>query len=163
MLKLKPVLKNKKKSRKKAEASPVKKSHSPLKNKAFGSPAKNMTISGGSPQKLIDDYLKQEGATTDNPQVTLSLLDLSWLFGFKFGYGRKPSNKQNVYASCFSEQVDLVQTVANTPSSSISQPQLSAPMRPQAPNLAGAIEFNDVKALLKEWITTISGKFIVLQ
>lgn len=120
VLKLKPVLKNKKKSRKKAEASPVKKSHSPLKNKAFGSPAKNMTISGGSPQKLIDDYLKQEGATTDNPQV------------------------------------DLVQTVANTPSLSISQPQLSAPMRPQAPNLAGAIEFNDVKALLKEWITTIS-------
>lgn len=30
--------------------------------------------------------------------------------------------------------------------------------RPQAPNLAGAVEFNDVKTLLKEWITTISGK-----
>lgn len=29
--------------------------------------------------------------------------------------------------------------------------------RPQAPNLAGAVEFNDVKTLLKEWITTISG------
>lgn len=29
--------------------------------------------------------------------------------------------------------------------------------RPQAPNLAGAVEFNDVKSLLKEWITTISG------
>lgn len=30
--------------------------------------------------------------------------------------------------------------------------------RPQAPNLAGAVEFNDVKTLLKEWITTISGE-----
>lgn len=29
--------------------------------------------------------------------------------------------------------------------------------RPQAPNLAGAVEFNDVKTLLREWITTISG------
>lgn len=58
--------------------------------------------------------------------------------------------------------MDLVQTIANTPSSSISQPQLSASTRPQAPNLAGAIEFNDVKALLKEWITTISGKFAFL-
>ncbi|NXQ96415.1 REV1 protein, partial [Sagittarius serpentarius] len=28
--------------------------------------------------------------------------------------------------------------------------------RPQAPNLAGAVEFSDVKTLLKEWITTIS-------
>ncbi|XP_077152658.1 DNA repair protein REV1 [Ranitomeya variabilis] len=28
--------------------------------------------------------------------------------------------------------------------------------RPKAPNLAGAIEFNDVKILLREWITTIS-------
>lgn len=120
LLNLKTVMKNKKKSRKKGEASPVKKSHSPLKNKLFGSPAKNMAISDGSPQKLIDDYLKQEGSTTDNSQV------------------------------------DLVQTTANTPSSSISQPQLSASTRPQAPNLAGAIEFNDVKALLKEWITTIS-------
>ncbi|MEE6470423.1 hypothetical protein FKM82_008964 [Ascaphus truei] len=28
--------------------------------------------------------------------------------------------------------------------------------KPKSPNLAGAIEFNDVKTLLKEWITTIS-------
>lgn len=34
--------------------------------------------------------------------------------------------------------------------------------RPQAPNLAGAVEFNDVKTLLKEWITTISGGAVTL-
>ncbi|XP_053162182.1 DNA repair protein REV1 isoform X3 [Hemicordylus capensis] len=118
-LNLKPVMK-KKKNREKTQGSPVKNSHSPLKSKLFGSPAKNMAISGGSPQKRIDDFLKQEGATTGNSQV------------------------------------DLVQTVANISNPSISQPQLSATTRPQAPNLAGAVEFNDVKALLKEWITTIS-------
>lgn len=34
--------------------------------------------------------------------------------------------------------------------------------RPQAPNLAGAVEFSDVKSLLKEWITTISGRDVTL-
>ncbi|XP_062982340.1 DNA repair protein REV1 isoform X2 [Elgaria multicarinata webbii] len=120
LLSLKPVSKNKKKNRKKNQVSPVKKNHSPLKSKLFGSPAKSMVISVGSPQKLMDDFLKQEGGTTD------------------------------------SAQVELVQTTANTSSPSISQPLLSATTRPRAPNLAGAVEFNDVKALLKEWITTIS-------
>lgn len=32
----------------------------------------------------------------------------------------------------------------------------SSCFRPAAPNLAGAVEFSDVKTLLKEWITTIS-------
>uniref|UniRef100_A0ABI7W3J4 DNA repair protein REV1 n=1 Tax=Felis catus TaxID=9685 RepID=A0ABI7W3J4_FELCA len=36
------------------------------------------------------------------------------------------------------------------------QPELSGHVRPPAPNLAGAVEFSDVKTLLKEWITTIS-------
>lgn len=83
LLNLKLVMKNKKKNRKKGETSPVKKSHSPLKNKLFGSPAKNMSISGGSPQKLIDDYLKQEESTTGNSQVTFSQM-IIWLLSFLF-------------------------------------------------------------------------------
>ncbi|XP_062065936.1 DNA repair protein REV1 isoform X4 [Lepus europaeus] len=35
-------------------------------------------------------------------------------------------------------------------------PSSLQPGRPPAPNLAGAVEFSDVKNLLKEWITTIS-------
>ncbi|XP_048349138.1 DNA repair protein REV1 isoform X2 [Sphaerodactylus townsendi] len=120
VLNLRPVTKNKKKSKKKLQTSPVKKSHSPLKNKLFGSPTKNVAFSVGSPQKLIDDFLKQEGATTDKSQV------------------------------------EFVQSTVNTSGPSVSQPQLPFGTKPQAPNLAGAVEFNDVKALLKEWITTIS-------
>lgn len=37
------------------------------------------------------------------------------------------------------------------------QPVPSGCTRPPAPNLAGAVEFSDVKTLLREWITTISG------
>lgn len=40
----------------------MKKIQSPLKNKLLGSPAKNMPAASGSPQKLIDGFLKQEGA-----------------------------------------------------------------------------------------------------
>ncbi|XP_057596515.1 DNA repair protein REV1 isoform X5 [Hippopotamus amphibius kiboko] len=36
------------------------------------------------------------------------------------------------------------------------QPDPSRCVRPPAPNLAGAVEFSDVKTLLREWITTIS-------
>ncbi|XP_047637400.1 DNA repair protein REV1 isoform X6 [Phacochoerus africanus] len=36
------------------------------------------------------------------------------------------------------------------------QPDPSGWVRPPAPNLAGAVEFSDVKTLLREWITTIS-------
>nr|XP_060625754.1 DNA repair protein REV1 [Anolis sagrei ordinatus]XP_060625755.1 DNA repair protein REV1 [Anolis sagrei ordinatus]XP_060625757.1 DNA repair protein REV1 [Anolis sagrei ordinatus]XP_060625758.1 DNA repair protein REV1 [Anolis sagrei ordinatus] len=114
---LKPVIKNKKKRRENNHVSPMKKHHSPLKNRFVGSPTKSST---GSPQKLMDDFLKQEGAATERSQI------------------------------------EPAQITANTASTSISQPLLSAATRPQAPNLAGAVEFNDVKALLKEWITTIS-------
>lgn len=55
------TVKNKKKIRKKNPVSPVKKIQSPLKNKLIGSPAKNMPATSGSPQKLIDGFLKQEG------------------------------------------------------------------------------------------------------
>lgn len=64
------TMKNKKKIRKKNPVSPVKKIQSPLKNKLLGSPAKNMTATSGSPQKLIDGFLKQEGTAS---QVLLTL------------------------------------------------------------------------------------------
>ncbi|XP_070607090.1 DNA repair protein REV1 isoform X2 [Erythrolamprus reginae] len=115
-----PVVKSKKRTRKKIQVSPVKTNLSPFKNKRLGNPAKNMVVSVGSPQKLIDNFLKQEKAGSDNPQM------------------------------------EEVQAVTNPSSLSISQPLSSTTIWPQAPNLAGAIEFNDVKALLKEWITTIS-------
>ncbi|XP_061233880.1 DNA repair protein REV1 isoform X2 [Neopsephotus bourkii] len=40
--------------------------------------------------------------------------------------------------------------------SAVQTEQQPGSFRPQAPNLAGAVEFNDVKTLLREWITTIS-------
>ncbi|KAM6341643.1 DNA repair protein REV1 isoform 4-T4 [Podargus strigoides] len=112
------TMKNKKKIRKKNQVSPVKKIQSPLKNKLVGSPAKNMPATSGSPQKLIDGFLKQEG-TAAQPEAVPSTSDSSG-----------PSALQNE--------------------------QQPGSFRPQAPNLAGAVEFNDVKTLLKEWITTIS-------
>ncbi|KAM9300014.1 DNA repair protein REV1 isoform 2-T2 [Morus bassanus] len=111
------TMKNKKKIRKKNPVSPVKKIQSPLKNKLVGSPAKNMLATSGSPQKLIDGFLKQEG-TAAQPEAVPSTSDSSG-----------PSALQTEQPGSF---------------------------RPQAPNLAGAVEFNDVKMLLKEWITTIS-------
>ncbi|KAM4796714.1 DNA repair protein REV1 isoform 2-T2 [Rhinophrynus dorsalis] len=50
-------------------------------------------------------------------------------------------------------QVELGPSTSNVPGS---LPQEYNSFKPKAPNLAGAIEFNDVKTLLKEWITTIS-------
>ncbi|XP_072705795.1 DNA repair protein REV1 isoform X3 [Ciconia boyciana] len=111
------TMKNKKKIRKKNPVSPVKKIQSPLKNKLVGSPAKNVLATSGSPQKLIDGFLKQEG-TAAQPEAVPSTSDSSG-----------PSALQTEQPGSF---------------------------RPQAPNLAGAVEFNDVKTLLKEWITTIS-------
>ncbi|XP_052629539.1 DNA repair protein REV1 isoform X3 [Harpia harpyja] len=111
------TMKNKKKIGKKNAVSPVKKIQSPLKNKFVGSPAKNMLAASGSPQKLIDGFLKQE-ETAAQPEAVPSTSDSSG-----------PSALQTEEPGSF---------------------------RPQAPNLAGAVEFNDVKTLLKEWITTIS-------
>uniref|UniRef100_A0A8C3H972 DNA repair protein REV1 n=1 Tax=Chrysemys picta bellii TaxID=8478 RepID=A0A8C3H972_CHRPI len=99
---------------KKNQVSPVKKIQSPLKNKLFGSPAKNMVAASGSPQKLIDGFLNQEGT------------------------------------------VEPVPSTSNTSGPSALQTAQSGSIRSQVPNLAGAVEFSDVKTLLKEWITTIS-------
>lgn len=54
-----------------------------------------------------------------------------------------------------------MQSTVNTAGPSVSQPHLPSVTRPPVPNLAGAVEFNDVKALLKEWITTISGNLVI--
>ncbi|NXF92184.1 REV1 protein, partial [Eubucco bourcierii] len=109
------TVKNKKKIRKKNATSPVKKNQSPLKSKLIGSPAKNLPATSGSPQKLIDGFLKQEGAAAQSEPV--------------------PSTSGP---------------------SALQTDQQPGSYRPQAPNLAGAVEFSDVKSLLKEWITTIS-------
>ncbi|KAF4799971.1 hypothetical protein TURU_049524 [Turdus rufiventris] len=112
------TIKNKKKIRKKNPVSPVKKIQSPLKNKLIGSPAKNMPATSGSPQKLIDGFLKQEGRAA---------------------------------------QAEAAPSTSDSSGPSALQPEQQLGLfRPQAPNLAGAVEFNDVKTLLKEWITTIS-------
>ncbi|NWX71669.1 REV1 protein, partial [Alca torda] len=111
------TMKNKKKIRKKNPVSPVKKNQSPLKNKLVGSPAKNMPATSGSPQKLIDGFLKQEGTAA---------------------------------------QSEAVPSTSDSSGPSALQAEQPGSFRPQAPNLAGAVEFNDVKTLLKEWITTIS-------
>ncbi|XP_074156492.1 DNA repair protein REV1 isoform X1 [Sminthopsis crassicaudata] len=113
------VVKDKKKSRKKT-VSPTKKIQNTLNNKLLGSPAKTLATSTGSPQKLIDGFLKQEGPAFANLQV-----------------------EPNSSTSVMSEPSSL-------PS------ELASSFRQPAPNLAGAVEFNDVKTLLKEWITTIS-------
>ncbi|XP_071437941.1 DNA repair protein REV1 isoform X3 [Pithys albifrons albifrons] len=47
-------------------------------------------------------------------------------------------------------------TSASPGAPALQTPKQQGVFRPQAPNLAGAVEFNDVKMLLKEWITTIS-------
>ncbi|KAM9038168.1 DNA repair protein REV1 isoform X2 [Sarcophilus harrisii] len=114
------VVKDKKKSRKKT-VSPTKKIQNTLNNKLLSSPAKTLTTTTGSPQKLIDGFLKQEGPAF----ATLQQVE--------------PSSSTSVTAE---------------PSSL--PPELASSFRQPAPNLAGAVEFNDVKTLLKEWITTIS-------
>ncbi|XP_054484456.2 DNA repair protein REV1 isoform X3 [Agelaius phoeniceus] len=54
-------------------------------------------------------------------------------------------------------QAEAVPSTSDSPGpSALQREQQPGSFRPQAPNLAGAVEFNDVKTLLKEWITTIS-------
>ncbi|XP_039570090.1 DNA repair protein REV1 isoform X5 [Passer montanus] len=123
------TMKNKKKIRKKNPVSPAKKIQSPLKNKLIGSPVKNMPAASGSPQKLIDGFLKQEGTAAQTEHFPLPCL----------------------------EQAEAVPSTSGSPGpSAVQAEQQPGSFRPQAPNLAGAVEFNDVKTLLKEWITTIS-------
>ncbi|XP_036137290.1 DNA repair protein REV1 isoform X2 [Molossus molossus] len=108
------AVKEKKRNKKKKPISSPRKVQSPLKNKLLNSPAKAVPGASGSPQKLIDGFLKHEGPAPEKPLGELSA------------------------------------------STSGVQPAESGCVRPPAPNLAGAVEFSDVKTLLREWITTIS-------
>ncbi|XP_005400807.1 PREDICTED: DNA repair protein REV1 isoform X2 [Chinchilla lanigera] len=118
-LQLKPVAVKDKKSKKKTPINPQKRIQSPLKNKLNG-PAKIPPGACGSPQKLMDGFLKHEGPAAEKPLEELSA------------------------------------STSGVPGPSTLQPDQPSCVRPAAPNLAGAIEFNDVKTLLREWITTIS-------
>ncbi|XP_006870806.1 PREDICTED: DNA repair protein REV1 isoform X2 [Chrysochloris asiatica] len=120
LLQLKSAAVKEKKRNKNNPISPKKKVQSPLRNKLLSSPAKALPGPSGSPQKLIDDFLKQEGPVNEKPLGAIT-----------------------ASTSGVSDFTDL-------------QADLSSWVRPPAPNLAGAVEFNDVKTLLKEWITTIS-------
>ncbi|ELV11555.1 DNA repair protein REV1 [Tupaia chinensis] len=121
LLQLKPAaVKDKKRNKKKTPVSPKRKIQSPLKNKLLNSPAHTLPGACGSPQKLMDGFLKHEGAAAEKPLGELSA------------------------------------STSGVPGLSSLQPDPSGCVRPPAPNLAGAVEFNDVKTLLKEWITTIS-------
>ncbi|XP_045836280.1 DNA repair protein REV1 isoform X1 [Meles meles] len=118
---LKPAaVKEKKRNKKKNPISSPQKIQSPLKNKLLTSPVKTLPGACGSPQKLIDGFLKHEGPASEKPLGELSA------------------------------------SSSGVPGLSSSQPEPAGCRRPPAPNLAGAVEFSDVKTLLKEWITTIS-------
>ncbi|XP_036735952.2 DNA repair protein REV1 isoform X2 [Manis pentadactyla] len=122
LLQLKPttVKEKKRRNKKKHPIGSPKKIQSPLKNKQLNSPAKSLPGASGSPQKLIDGFLKHEGPASEKP------------------LGERSASTSGV------------------PGLSGLQPDPSGSVRPPAPNLAGAVEFSDVKTLLKEWITTIS-------
>ncbi|XP_049552161.1 DNA repair protein REV1 isoform X3 [Orcinus orca] len=121
LLQLKPAaVKEKKRNKKKSSISPPRKIQSPLKNMLLNSPAKTLPGACGSPQKLVDGFLKHGGPAPEKPlgELSASTSGVAGLSGL--------------------------------------QPEPSACVRPPAPNLAGAVEFSDVKTLLREWITTIS-------
>ncbi|XP_027959632.1 DNA repair protein REV1 isoform X3 [Eumetopias jubatus] len=117
---LKPAaVKEKKRNKKNNPISAPQKIQSPVK-KLLHSPVKTLAGACGSPQKLIDGFLKHEGPASEKPLG------------------------------------DLSASTSGVPGLSRSQPEPAGCRRPPAPNLAGAVEFSDVKTLLKEWITTIS-------
>ena len=62
-------MKEKKRNKKKIPISPQKKVQSPLKNKLLNSPAKTVPGACGSPQKLIDGFLKHEDPAPEKPLV----------------------------------------------------------------------------------------------
>ncbi|XP_073867178.1 DNA repair protein REV1 isoform X18 [Macaca fascicularis] len=120
LLHLKAAVKEKKRNKKKKTIGSPKRIQSPLKNKLPNSPAKTLPGACGSPQKLIDGFLKHEGTPAEKPLEELSA------------------------------------STSGVPGLSSLQSDPAGCVRPPAPNLAGAVEFNDVKTLLREWITTIS-------
>lgn len=73
LLQLKPttVKEKKRRNKKRHPISSPKKIQSPLKNKQLNSPAKSLPGASGSPQKLIDGFLKHEGPASEKPLVIL--------------------------------------------------------------------------------------------
>ncbi|OBS64602.1 hypothetical protein A6R68_06850, partial [Neotoma lepida] len=120
LLQLKPPAVKDKRNKKKNPTGSPRKVQSPLKNKLLSSPAKTLPGAYGSPQKLMDGFIKHEGTAAERPLEEFS--------AYTSG-AQNPSGLQPNQSSC---------------------------VRPAAPNLAGAVEFGDVKTLLREWITTIS-------
>lgn len=62
-------MKDKRNKKKNPIASP-RKVQSPLKNKLLSSPAKTLPGAYGSPQKLMDGFIKHEGTAAERPLVT---------------------------------------------------------------------------------------------
>ncbi|RXM99555.1 DNA repair protein REV1 [Acipenser ruthenus] len=127
-----PLTVKTKKHNKKNLVSPVKRTESPLKNKLLKSPSKSSGIRTGSPQKLIVDFLKYEESATEKLKVHV----------------------------CNARFISVPIQLETGPSTSghVPVPQEEASKVPvhQGPNLAGAFELRDIKALLKEWVTSIS-------
>ncbi|XP_075836500.1 DNA repair protein REV1 isoform X1 [Microtus pennsylvanicus] len=120
LLQLKPPSGKDKRNKKKNPSGSPRKIQSPLKNKLLSSPVKSLPGACGSPQKLMDGFLKHEGIAAEKPLE------------------------------------EFLVSTSGVQNSSNLQPNQTNCVRPAAPNLAGAVEFGDVKTLLKEWITTIS-------
>nr|XP_048713935.1 DNA repair protein REV1 isoform X2 [Caretta caretta] len=88
--------------------------------------------------KLLDSPAKNMVASSRSPQ---KLID-----GFLNQEGTATGKSQ----------VEPVPSTSNTSGPSALQTAQSGSITSRVPNLAGAVEFSDVKTLLKEWITTIS-------
>lgn len=70
LLQLKPpAVKDKKSKKKKNSITSPQKVQSPLKNKLLLSPAKTLPGAYGSPQKLMDGFLKHEETAAETPPV----------------------------------------------------------------------------------------------
>lgn len=156
LLQLKPAaVKEKKRNKKKSPVSPLKKIQSPLKNKLLNSPAKTLPGACGSPQKFIDGFLKYEGPASEKPLVKFFSIFSTLTFYQILMY--LILCKYCTFSSFVFLQGEPSASTSGAPGLPGLQPVPPDCARPPAPNLAGAVEFSDVKTLLKEWITTISG------
>lgn len=70
LLQLKPPSGKDKRNKKKNPSASPRKIQSPLKNKLLSSPVKSLPGACGSPQKLMDGFLKHEGMAAEKPLVT---------------------------------------------------------------------------------------------
>lgn len=80
LLQLKPPAGKDKRNKKKNPSGSPRKIQSPLKNKLLSSPVKSLPGPGacGSPQKLMDSFLKHEGMAAEKPLVSGKTKDLTF-------------------------------------------------------------------------------------